>query len=793
MKPNSTKTLVGSSAARREDPRLLSGRGRFVDDMHAPGMLHAVFVRSAHAHARLIGIDSAEAQQMPGVAAVFTAEDLRLGPIVAGLDRPAKEWAETAMPILASGKVRFVGEPIAVVVASDPYAAEDAAEQVDVSYDPLDPVLGDDQALSAGAPVVHEEAPQNTLVDVSLFATEGIDRILDEAHTVVEVDLRTGRQNALPLETRGALAQWDDRSEQMVVHTCTQTPHQVRTVAAESLGLLERQVRIVVPDMGGGFGQKCVVSREEIATAAAALRLRKPVKWIEDRREALTAAFLARQQHYTARAAFSSDGEFLALDVDVICDMGAYSVYPFTAGIEPLMASAEMPGVYRLGAYRVRGRAVTTNKAPTAPYRGVSRPQYVLLLEHIMERAAAELGMTSVDIRRRNLITEFPYKSVNNITYDPGSYLESLELCEKLVQERGWPQMQQKAAEEGRRIGIGYSCFSERTGYGTGAFAQRKMKAVPGFDLAEARMDFTGAVTITSATINHGQSHETTMSQIAADVLGVELSAVRLEQGDTERVPYGWGTFASRSIVVGGSAVRNAASRLKEKMLALGAHLLEAEADQVEMHHGGVRVLGEPERSVSHTEIATVAYLQAQRLPEGMPPGLSESDSFDVFNDGTFSNATHAALVEVHEGTGQPEILSFLCVEDCGVAINPQVVEGQARGGIAQGIAGALFEEIEYDAAGHPLAGSFMDYRTPTAQEIPDIEIHHLETPCLFNETGAKGAGEGGTIGAPAAVVNAINDACRGTGAEFSHVPITSRDIHAALFAATTTSKLQEA
>ncbi|MFD4506362.1 xanthine dehydrogenase family protein molybdopterin-binding subunit [Streptomyces sp. NPDC058457] len=781
MKPVRNDRLVGRSVARREDPRLLTGRGRFVDDIELPGMLHAQFVRSTVAHGRITAVDLSEVREVPGVLAAFTADDLVLGDIVAQLGRPLDEFVPTAMPVLAGDRVRFVGEPVAVVVARDPYTAEDGVEAAKVTYETLPPVTDEEQALAADAVLVHEQAARNTLVDVALFATEGIDEIFDEAACVVHVEARTGRQNALPLETRGAVAHWDDREDQLVLQTCTQVPHQVRTVAARCLRLDERAVRVIVPDMGGGFGLKCVVGREEIATAAAALRLRRPVKWIEDRKDALSASFLAREQHYTARAAFDADGRILGLDADIVCDMGAYSCYPFTAGIEPLMAAAELPGVYKVPAYRVRGRAITTNKAPTAPYRGVSRPQHVMVAERLMERAARELDLDPVEIRRRNVITEFPYTGVNNMTYDPGSYLESLDLCERTLKEAGWYERQAAARAAGRHIGIGYSCFSERTGYGSAAFAQRRMEVVPGFDLAEVRMDTSGAVTVTTGTMSHGQSHETTMAQIVADALGVDLARVKLHQGDTDRITYGWGTFASRSIAVGGSAVRLAAAKLGDKLRAIAAAEWGVDPDQTELDLGRVRRRDAPDTALTHRHLAETAYLKSHLLPKDIDPGLTASAVFDVSNDGTFSNATHGAVVELHEGTGQVEILGYVCVEDCGVAINPQVVEGQCRGGIAQGIAGALFEQVTYDAQGEPSATSFMDYKVPTAHEIPDITIRHLETPCAFTETGAKGAGEGGTIGAPAAVLNAVNDALRATGVELDNTPITPETVHRAL------------
>ena len=440
---------VGASIPRHEDPRLLTGRGRFIDDIALSGMLHAGFVRATVAHAAITELDLTATREVHGVVAAYDAADLALGDIVAVLDRPAEEFTPTAMPILARGKVRFVGEPLALVVARDPYAVEDGIEAARVSYDAFDAVVSEETALAPGAPAVHEEAPDNVLLDVSMFDTPGVDEAFADAALTVDVTTRSGRQNALPLETRGVVASWDARDDQLLVQTCSQVPHQVRTMLARSLRIAERTVRVTVPDMGGGFGQKCVVGREEIAVAAAAQRLDRPVKWIEDRREALTAGFLAREQRYRTRAAFDADGRITALDVDVVCDMGAYSCYPFTAGIEPLMASAEMPSVYRVPAYRVRGRAITSNKAPTAPYRGVSRPQYVMAIERVMERAARELGLDPVEVRRRNVITEFPYTGVNGVTYDPGTYLESLDLAEATIRDEGWYEAREEAVDRG--------------------------------------------------------------------------------------------------------------------------------------------------------------------------------------------------------------------------------------------------------------------------------------------------------------------------------------------------------
>ncbi|MFB9927757.1 xanthine dehydrogenase family protein molybdopterin-binding subunit [Amycolatopsis halotolerans] len=771
---------IGASVRRREDPRLVTGRGRFVDDIHLHGMLHAGFVRATVAHGKITELDLSATREVDGVVAAYSAEDLQLGDMVALLDRPPEEFTPTTMPILARGKVRFVGEPIALVIAKDPYAVEDGIEAAQVSYEVLDAVVSEETALAEDAPLVHEDAPSNVLLDVTSFDTPGVDEAFADG-CVIELVTRSGRQNALPLETRGAVASWDDRDEQLLVQTCSQVPHQVRTVLARSLRIPERSVRVVVPDMGGGFGQKCVVGREEIAVAAAAKLLRRPVKWIEDRSEALASGFLAREQRYRTRAAFTPAGQLTALESDIVCDMGAYSCYPFTVGIEPLMAAAEMPSVYRVPAYRVRARAITSNKAPTAPYRGVSRPQYVMVMERIMDLAARRLGLDPVEIRRRNVITEFPYTGINKVTYDPGSYLESLELGEKILRDEGWYERR----EQNPYLGIGFSCFSERTGYGSEAFAKRKMTVVPGFDVSEIRMDLTGSVVVTSGTINHGQSHETTFAQIVAERLGVDLAKVKLRQGDTERISYGWGTFASRSVTIGGSAVATAATRLGEQLCVIAAHLLDTRAENVGLDgDGGVIQLDDPHRRLSFEEIADVAYLRSHLLPKEAEPTLTATAAFDVPGDGTFSNATHAVVVEADPGTGQVKILRYACVEDCGVVINPKVVDGQARGGIAQGIAGALFEEVTYAENGEPSAASFIDYLVPTAAEIPDITVDHLETPCAFTESGAKGAGEGGTIGAPAAVLNAVNDLLWRTGVQLEQTPIHPEAVLAALAAA---------
>lgn len=765
--------------SRREDPRLLAGRGRFVDDMDPAGVLHCSFVRSTLAAADITKLDLAASRGTAGVVAAYGPDDLPLTGLTALLHRP--EFVPTTMPILASGQVRFAGEPLAVVLAEDPYSAEDGAEAAEVEMEPRPAVMTIEAATAAGAPQVHPQLVGNTVLEMQPFTDPSIGEVFDSAACVVEVAISTGRQNATPMETRGCLAEWNDRDEQLVVHVSTQVPHQVRTAIARCTGLAERSVRVIAPDVGGGFGLKCVVGREEVAVAAVAYRLRRPVKWVEDRREALTASFHGRQQSYRARAAFDAGGRILALEADITCDVGAYSAFPFTSGVEPLMAATELPGVYRVPRYQVRARGVATHKAPTAPYRGVSRPQIVVVMETLMERAARQLGVDPLELRRRNLIEEFPYTGVNGITYDPGSYRASLDLCEQQLLDEGWFDRREKGSPDGRIMGVGFACFNERTGYGTEAFSQRKMSVVPGYDIARVRIEPDGTVTLTTGTSAHGQGHETTLAQVAADQLGVSPSLIKVRQGDTDLVTYGWGTFASRSAAIGGAAVRLASGRLAEKAAEIAAHLLDAQPEDMELRDGQVRHRSEPERAVSLAHLAEVAYLQAHRLPKGTDPGLAAEATFDVLTSGTFSNATHGVVVEVDPATGGVHIVRYFVVEDCGVVINPRIVDGQVRGGVAQGIAGALFEEICYDEEGQPTTASLMDYLVPTANEIPVIDIAHLETPCAFTETGAKGMGEGGTIGAPAAVLNAVNDALRSSGVQLDSLPIRPAAVYRAL------------
>jgi carbon-monoxide dehydrogenase large subunit len=768
---------IGAALPRKEDRRMLLGRGRFVGDLTRPGLLHAAFVRSPHAHARVNKIDGTAASQAPGVERLFTAESLGHPCLLALLERD--EFVPTAMPILAGAKVRFVGEPVAMVIADDAYRAEDAAELVEVDWDPQPAVMSMETATAVAAPRLHDHG--NCLVDLLMFDDDRLPEIFAGAAVTVSATFRSARVAALPLEGRACLAEWDDRDDQLIMHVSTQVPHQVRSGVAQALGLPERSIRVIAPDVGGGFGLKCVVGREEVAVAAAALRLRRPVRWTEDRQENLTAAFHGHEQRYQVRAAFDAEGRILGLDAEIDCDTGAYSVFPFTCAVEPLMAATELPGVYKVPAYRARGRAIATNKAPAAPYRGVSRPQIVLVMERLMEKAAAALELGPLQVRRANLISknEFPYTGVNKITYDEGSYRESLDLAEQIVTEKAWAAERDALRKAGQRAGIGYACFSERTAYGTPTMSQRRMRMTPGYDTALVRMDPTGEVIVTTGTCGHGQGHETTFAQIVADRLGVHPGQVRLRQGDTDLASYGWGTWGSRSVVIGGGAAGRAADIVAGQLRRIAAGELEASPADIELAEGVARIRGDDNTAIPIAELARLVYFQAHRLAEDLRYGLEARATFDP--PGTFSNASHAAMVVIDPGTGAIRLHRYLVVEDCGVVINPMVVDGQVRGGVTQGAAAALLERVCFDPDGQPVSATLMDYLAPTAAEMCAVDIVHLQTPSKFSETGAKGMGEGGTIGAPATVLGAINDALSDTDVRFDHIPVLPQEVSAAL------------
>jgi aerobic carbon-monoxide dehydrogenase large subunit len=762
-------THVGTRVLRREDPGLLTGRSRYTADI-AIGTLAAAFVRSPVPRGVVRGIE------IPDGATVFTAEDLAdVDPILPILNRP--DYVRVPQSVLANGRVSYVGEPIAVVVAASRELAEDLAESVFVDIDLEDPILDIDLAMEPGSPRVHVDSPGNVVVEGKVDVGR-VDAAFSDAAQVVEFEVRSGRQSAMPLEARGASASVEPDGGRITLHASTQMPHVLRTAVADLLGMPESELRVIAPSVGGGFGQKMALPAEYVVLVWLARHLGRSVSWIEDRRENFMASFHSRDQRYRVRAAFDADARLTAIDGDLVADVGAFSCYPVTWGVEPLMAMGELPGPYDFQNYRVRSRGVTTNTCPMCPYRGVSRPVLTFAMERLMDIAARRFDLDPLEIRRRNLVTDFPYRSATGVIYDEGSYVASMEQAAETIDLARFRVRQQAARAEGRYLGIGFSVFSERTGYGTPAFAARSMEITPGYETVEMAMDPSGFVELRIGASPHGQGLATTLSQVVADELGIEPADVRVVHGDTDRTPYGWGTFASRSMVISGGATKLAAVAMRDVIAGIAADLLEAAPQDIVLEGGRARVAG-TDRDVPIAEVARVAYHQSHRLAPGTRPGIATTGTYDPA--GTFSNACHVAVVEVDPDTGAVHLERFLVVEDAGVLVNPMIVDGQIAGGVTQGIANALYEEIIYDDAGNILTTSLLDYLPPTASEVPTIEIVHLETITDASITGAKGIGEGGTIGAPAAVINAISDALAPLGIEIMEMPATPQRVRDAI------------
>lgn len=753
---------VGKSLPRLEDPPLLRGQGKFVADL-AVGASTVRFVRSPFA------AGSIRAIEIPDGALVVTGEDLRdVRPIRAVIRRP--DYVVTEQQILPREQVLYVGEPIAAVIADTSEEAEDVADQVFVEIEPSDAVAHLEDAISPGAPLVHPQAKDNTILDAH-FESESLEEVFDQADAIVEVGIRSGRESHLPIEARGGYATYDERTGRVTLAASVQSPHMTKTIIADLLGMTEADLQVVAPEVGGAFGQKMCLSPEYVVLVWLARNLRRPVRWIEDRRENLLSGGHGRDNRYQVRGAFSADGKLLGLDADVLCNSGAYSYYPVTAGIEALMALAELPGPYAIREYRVRARAITTNTCPSGTYRGISRPNITLTLERLIDVAARRLNIDPVEMRRRNLIQSFPYRSVTGLTFDEGSYVGALERAIDMVDVTAFRRRQAAARQEGRYLGIGFSTYAERTGYGTPAFIGRSMDVLWGYETVELSMDPSGNVEARIGASPHGQGLVTSLTQLVADEVGVSPTAVRISHGDTDRTPYGWGTFASRSIVICGGACLIAARQLREKLKRVASQLLEVDAEDIEISEGRATIKG-TSREIGVSELARTTYYRSQEdLPNGPGPGLVERATYDP--PGTFSNACQVAMVEVDIETGAMSFERFVIVEDAGRLINPMIVEGQIHGGVAQGIAGALYEEIVYDDGGNMLTASLMDYLPPTAQEIPQIEVEHLESISDATITGAKGVGEGATQGAPAAVLNALSDALSPFGVEVFDTPAT--------------------
>lgn len=768
-----TPKLIGAGVKRVEDARLLSGEGRYVADFRPAGVLDAAFLRSPHAHARLARIDASAARAMPGVVTVVTGEDL------ASWTKPVRAASKmtgyrvTSFPPLAVGKVRHVGEAVAVVVAENRYVAEDAVDRIVVEYEPLDVVADVEAALTDGGPLLHEDAGSNVLVERE-FARGDVDQALESADVVVSRRFRFHRHTAICLENRGCLAEFSRATGMLTLRTSNQCPGLVRDVLAELLEYPQHKIRVVANDVGGGYGAKASLYPEEITISAVARHLARPVRWIGDRREDLLATSQAWDEVVDATLGLRRDGTIIGLRADVRADVGAYSIYPWTAGIEPVQVISFLPGPYRVPAYRGRTRGVATCKAPMGPYRGVGRPPAVLVMERLIDEAARQLGLDPTELRLRNFIRgdDFPYKSPSGIVWDRSSFTETMVEVREALGYAAAREGQRRARPEGRWVGIGFASYVELTGIGSAIPVSPGMPVATGTEAATIRVDPSGTVTAVFGVASHGQGLETSLAQVVAEELRVPMESVRVVHGDTGLSAYGTGTYASRSAVLAGGAAILASRAVRDKAVAIAAHLLEAAPDDLVVRDGSVSVRGMPGRSVTLREVAKAAYSGVRRLPKGMEPGLEVTRFYDPYY-GTASNATHAAVVEVDPETCAVRLLRYVVAEDCGRIINPLIVDGQVRGGVAQGVGAALLEEVVYDEAGQLLTGTLMDYLVPSASEVPAMEVRHLETPSPTTLGGFRGMGEGGTIGAPAAIANAVTDALAPLGLEVNELPIT--------------------
>ena len=775
--PDAPHEGVGARLPRKEDDRLMRGRGQYVGDIRMPRMQDVAFVRSPLAHARIRAIHVPEAFR----DRVFTADDLDgVAPIraVSGL----RGFKVSEQPVLATGKVRQVGELLAVCLAPTRAEAEDIAAAVVVDLEEIPAVHDMLAAREPGAALVHEHWGDNvfleSLVEVNFPAA--LDAPIRVSRTI-----STGRQCMAPIEGRGVVVHLDHRADQLVVHTASQMPHIVRNGLSECLGIEQGRLRIVSPDVGGGFGYKAILLAEEVVLGWLALRCGHPVRWLEDRREHLTANANCREHHYRITAYAERDGRLRGIDCEATVDSGAYSAYPFSACLEAAQVASILPGPYDFPSYRCRTWSVATNKCPILPYRGVARTGVCFALELILDAVAAEAGIEPWVVREKNLVRpgQMPFDNITSKHFDSGDYPQALARALKAIDVDAVRRRQVTRESDGRRIGLGLSIYCEQAAHGTSVYSGWGIPMVPGHEQAAARLTPDGGLELRIGAHSHGQGLETTLAQVAHEILGVPVARTRLVHGDTAMTPYSTGSWGSRVMVMAGGAVAAACRELAERALAIGAHLLQADPGACRYEAG--RVVG-PAGDVGLSEIAHTWYRRPQDLSPGVNPGgLEVTAGYKPQRDsGTFSYAAHAVVVAVDPDLGAVEILDYIIVEDGGTLVNPLVVDGQIYGGLAQGIGTALYEEVRFDARGQPLASTLSDYLLPGAAEVPEPRIDHMETPSPYTQFGVKGIGEGGAIAPPAAIANAINDALRPLGVEMLHSPVSQRRIVEAVLAA---------
>ena len=750
--------MLGSPIKRREDPRLITGQATYVDDIKIPGMLHMAVLRSPYGHARITSIDTSAARQHPGVVAVYTAEDLKgvvgnvaiavpLGKIAEGMGNRGA---------LADGKVRFYGDPVAVVIADDRYTARDARDLIEIDYEPLPAAIDVEKAMQPDAPLLYEEFGTNVAFSMHP-PTDEIDKVFTQTQAdggiIVKTRLVNQRLAPVSMETRGVVAEYRKASKNLTVWSSSQIPHLLRNILAALVGLPQHQVRVIVPEVGGGFGSKLNIYPEEMIAAFASMKTGHAVKWIEDRSENLAATIHGRDQVDYVEVAATKEGKITGLKVHGISDLGSYCQI-FTDVIMIAFGFPVSCGAYDIPVVHLSADVVFTNKAPTDAYRGAGRPEATYVVERAVDLVAHELGKDPAEVRKLNFIKaeQFPYKSAAGAVYDTGNYIGAMEKALEIVDYQNLRAEQARKRAEGKLMGIGFSSYIEICGFGPKGSAPVGL-----YESARVRVEQSGTVMVYTGSSPHGQGEETTFAQIVAEEFGIPVENVMIMHGDTDSTPEGRGTYGSRTTAVGGSAVFNAVQRLKEKMKLIASHMLEASVSDVTLENGSFSVAGSPQKSVAFADVAATANL-SNTLAPGIEPGLETTVFFEP-DACVFPFGTHICVVEVDKETGEAEIKRFVAVDDCGRQLNPMLVQGQVHGGIAQGVGQALVEGVEYSEDGQLLTATLMDYAMPIASELPHFELDHTVTLTTVNPLGVKGVGEAGTIGSTPAVAAAIADA----------------------------------
>ncbi|MBL8572364.1 MAG: xanthine dehydrogenase family protein molybdopterin-binding subunit [Hyphomicrobiaceae bacterium] len=771
---------IGARVQRKEDKRFITGKGRYTDDFKMAGMGHAHFVRSPHAHAKVRSIDTSAAEAMPGVIAVLNGTQLvadKVGNLICGWMIHSKDGTPMRMGAwraMEPEQVRFVGQAVAVVIAETKNQARDAAEAVVVDYDELPVVVTTADALAAGAPQLHPEAPGNLIYDWHIGDEAATAAAFGKAANVVEMDIFNNRLVPNPMEPRAALASWDESEDHYTLYTTSQNPHVARLVLSAFYNIApEHKLRVIAPDVGGGFGSKIYIYPEEMVCLWASKRIGRPVKWNCDRTEAFLTDAHGRDHVSKARMAFDADHKLLGLQVSTVANIGAYMSL-FSSCVPTYLYATLLSGQYNIPAIYAEVKAVYTNTVPVDAYRGAGRPEATYLLERMMETSARQLGISPAELRRRNFITQFPHQTPVIMCYDNGNYGAHLDAAEAAADVAGFPARKAEAARRGKLRGLGYSCYIEACGIAPSAAVGSLGAGVGLWESAEVRVNPVGTIEILTGSHSHGQGHETTFAQLVSERLGVGVDQVQIVHGDTDKVQFGMGTYGSRSGAVGMSALLKALEKVESKARKIAAHLMEAAEGDIVIENGELKVAG-TDKKLPFANVALAAYT-AHNLPAGMEPGLKEGAFYDPQNF-TFPSGTYIAEVEIDPATGKTEVVNFTAVDDFGRIINPMIVEGQVHGGIAQGIGQALIEGTSYSDNGQLLTASYMDYGMPRADDVPSFGIHHTTTLCLTNPLGMKGCGEAGAIGSPPAVINAITDAI---GASIE-MPATPQRVWAAI------------